>query len=345
MNSKRIDTERTWIGCVLFADIAAYSMRPVTQQMDWKLLFNDFLNEALPDIELGERYVLDTGDGAAICFLGAPESAVETALKLQHLVTQAQGAASGMHIRIGINLGPLRLLRDVNGAVNAVGDAMNVSQRVMNFAKLDQILVSRSFYEAVSRLSEESARMFSPAGTQTDKHGRAHVLYELSHTPASSTFATNYKSELERLRQLLTPITGPIAERLVEQEAAKSRNIEEFAQRLTTHLPAESTCEVVLKKWVAELGHAGPEIAASRKDNVSAATALSLDPTFSDRAAKELARFIGPMAKIIVARVAERCKSSKELVDALCEEIQSEKDRESFRRSVVQSTLPEAKTK
>jgi class 3 adenylate cyclase len=348
MVSKHLDTERTWICCVLFADIGGYSAQPVQQQMEWKTRFNDFLNDALAGVDREERYVLDTGDGAAVCFLGPPEPAMHAALKLRKAVVKDRGTRSdGMRLRIGINLGPLRLMKDVNGRVNAVGDAINVSQRVMNFAELDQILVSRSFYETVSRLSEESPRMFASAGMRKDKNGREHVLYELCGEELTSpSCAENMVVQhLQTIRSVLLPLLGPIADRLIAAEQEKSANLAELFPRLIAHLRDERSRESFTQAWEKEFPPADSLPSSPAGTELHAQLAPGQERgAFNELATRELARFIGPMAKIIVARVAERYKSSKELVDALCEEIQSEKDRESFRRSVVQSTLPEAKT-
>lgn len=339
MDTKPLDLDRTWICCVLFADIASYSKHSIEQQIDWKFRFNNFLNEALLAVEPDARYILDTGDGAAICFLGAPEPAMQTALKLRYLVIQARGArAEGMRIRLGINLGPLRLMKDVNGVVNAVGDAINVSQRVMSFADLDQILVSRSFHETVSCLSEENARMFAPAGTRTDKHGRAHVVYELAPVSSAPVASLFQQSDLKRLRSLLTPVLGPIADRLVNQEAAQSDNIAALSQRLMAHLPAGSAREAFAQKCQAEFVVQGPTRELSKDEETSARPKSSAqDTAFNDRATKELARFIGPVAKIIVAKTAKLCGSKDEFLDMLSQEISSTKDRENFRNSMLRT--------
>ena len=62
---------------------------------------------------------------------------------------------------MGINLGPVRLVKDLNGQTNILGDGINVGQRVMSFADPGQLLVSRSFYEVVSRLSDEYENLFT----------------------------------------------------------------------------------------------------------------------------------------------------------------------------------------
>ena len=54
----------------------------VEMQMKWKSRFNEYLAEAIHDVPENERVILDTGDGAAVCFLGAPEAAMFAALHL-----------------------------------------------------------------------------------------------------------------------------------------------------------------------------------------------------------------------------------------------------------------------
>ena len=57
-------------------DIVNYSSRSVDTQMRWKARFNGYLGEAIRDVPESDRVILDTGDSAAVCFLGAPELAM-----------------------------------------------------------------------------------------------------------------------------------------------------------------------------------------------------------------------------------------------------------------------------
>jgi len=84
-------------------------------------------------------------------------------------------------VRMGINLGPVRLVKDINNQPNIVGDGINVAQRVMDFADIGQLLVSRSYYDAVSRISQEYAGMFHYQGSRTDKHVREHEVYAIGY--------------------------------------------------------------------------------------------------------------------------------------------------------------------
>jgi class 3 adenylate cyclase len=127
--------ERTWLCSVLFMDIAKYSSQSVELQMKWKQRFNGYLAEAIEDVPESERVILDTGDGAAVCFLGAPEAAMFAALQLCRSFTlDERDQPPGLRVRMGINLGPVKLVKDINGALNALGDGINAGQRVMSFA-------------------------------------------------------------------------------------------------------------------------------------------------------------------------------------------------------------------
>ncbi len=172
---------RTWLCSVVFTDIVNYSSQSVELQIKWKERFNGYLASAISKVPEDERIILDTGDGAAICFLGTPEAAMFSALELWHsLLLDEKDQSPAFRVRIGINLGPVKLVRDINGAPNAIGDGMNAGQRIMSFAAENQILVSQSYFEVVSRLSDDYKTLFSLKGVETDKHIREHTVYHLS---------------------------------------------------------------------------------------------------------------------------------------------------------------------
>jgi class 3 adenylate cyclase len=176
---------RTLICSVLFIDIVEYSRKPVVEQIQLKDRFNALLSDALRGVAVNDRIILDTGDGAAISFIGDPEDALFVGSGLRdEIAAYSEDAQVELTIRMGINLGPVRLVKDINGQPNIIGDGINVAQRVMSFAKPGQVLVSRSYYEVVSRLSDESSKLFSYEGSRTDKHIREHEVYAVGAIPA-----------------------------------------------------------------------------------------------------------------------------------------------------------------
>ena len=173
---------KTIICSVFFLDIVEYSKKSVAGQISLKERFNAFLSIAIRDVPVNDRIILDTGDGAAISFLGDISDALHAALSMRSsLLNEGVRMEPPLLVRMGVNLGPVRLVKDINGQPNIVGDGINVAQRVMGFADPGQILVSRSYYDAVSRLSQEYAGMFHYQGSRTDKHVREHEVYAIGY--------------------------------------------------------------------------------------------------------------------------------------------------------------------
>jgi len=182
---------RTLVCSVLFLDIVEYSKKPVSDQLQLKQEFNRVLTKALEQVPARDRIILDTGDGAAVTFMGDPEDALFASMAVRD-------SAGAVAVRLGVNLGPVRLVKDLNGQMNIIGDGINVAQRVMSFARPGQLLVSRSFYEVVSCLSRDYANLFHHEGARTDKHVREHDVYSVvGGTPASRRFADTVAQTLE----------------------------------------------------------------------------------------------------------------------------------------------------
>ena len=192
---------RTFIGSVVFVDIVGYSKTSVSEQLVLKDRFQSLLADSLKDITPDQRIILDTGDGAAMSFLGDPEDALFVSLHMRDFLQRTYaslglpenaaqedidiGPQGDLSVRIGINLGPVKLLRDINGHPNIVGDGINVAQRIMSFARPGQIVVSRSYFDVVSVISDEYAKLFKYEGSRTDKHVREHEIYVVGESVAA----------------------------------------------------------------------------------------------------------------------------------------------------------------
>lgn len=205
---------KTIMSSVLFLDIVEYSKKSVSGQISLKDRFNSYLSEAIRDVPISDRIILDTGDGAAINFLGDVEDALKAALSLRESLRSEDAAVDPpLLVRAGINLGPVRLVRDINGQPNIVGDGINVAQRVMGFAAINQTLVSRSYYDAVSRLSPQYTNMFHYMGSRTDKHVREHEVYVVGY-PGEKT------DELAAATGLTPQQNGQTKDKLAQVKAA-----------------------------------------------------------------------------------------------------------------------------
>lgn len=181
LKSAGAEYQRSTSATVLFFDMVGYTKQPVNKQIKLKKRFNQLVSDCLGALGDGdERIILDTGDGAAIGFLQHPEDALYVARQFRKAVTAHHHQDyPELTVRTGIHLGPVSIVKDMNGQSNMVGDGINDAQRVMSFAGIDQIYISRSYYDFISRLSDEYADLFQYRGQQQDKHGREHAVYEL----------------------------------------------------------------------------------------------------------------------------------------------------------------------
>lgn len=166
---------RNMVCTILFLDIVAYSKTSVNEQYDLKTIFNELLTSKLAHVPDNSRIALDTGDGAAICFMGDPEDVLHAAVDIRRTLS----LQSRLRIRMGLHIGPVRVLNDLNGRGNVVGDGINVAQRVMDFAEPNTLVASRAFYEVVACLSDHGERAFRYLGEHRDKHDRAHEIYAI----------------------------------------------------------------------------------------------------------------------------------------------------------------------
>lgn len=337
---------RTLIATVVFVDIVRYSKYAVSEQMQIKTRFNEIAGQALADVAQNERILLDTGDGAALCFLGDPEHALFAAHTLRDLAQDAAGFE--LELRIGINLGPIKLIKDLNGQPNVIGDAINAAQRIMSFADPHQILVSRSFYELVSCLKPEYGQLFHYLGIRQDKHVREHEVYAIdfpgSTVPAaaSNPIASLDKAVamefppalLMQLESCLVKHIGPIAKVLVRKIARDSQGLEQLCQGLAENIAAEAQRAVFLREAARLCGILQGDASA-----LSNASALGmLDTEQITVVEQHLANYIGPLAKILVRRAQKHCGNLSELCLAVAHHIENEHDRRSFLAALGQAT-------
>lgn len=186
--------ERTLICTVVFADLVGHTRRPVEEQKLFKHRFTALVAEAVAAIPESERVIVDSGDGAALAFPVDPEDALFIALRLREALGEA--------VRVGINLGPVQLMNDVNGQPGLVGDGINAANRVMGFALPGQVVVSRSYRDAVTFLADEYGKLFAFGGTRLDKHVREHEIYVAGDAPEAYERA---RAAMARRAQLAAP--------------------------------------------------------------------------------------------------------------------------------------------
>ena len=209
-------SNRTLVLSVVAVDLVGYSRKSVAEQMSLKEHFNQVLLQAISDISIADRIILDTGDGVAMGFLGDPEDALYVAMFMHDAINRdSAGSASGgvenNAIRIGINLGPVKLATGVGGHPNIIGDGINVAERIMGFAEPGQLTASRPLFEVMSRMSDHYATLFQYVGVRTDKQVRAHDVYLVGKSAAAYRQAERGVAERAAARAGQPIITPAIA--------------------------------------------------------------------------------------------------------------------------------------
>ena len=171
---------KTFICSIVFLDMIDYSKKPDSEQIEVKNQFNTLISDALKDIAQNDRIIVDTGDGAAIACSGSPEDALFIALAIRDEIIKTNiSSKQPLFVRFGINLGTVRVMNDINSQPSIIGDGINIAQRIMRFAQPNQILVSRSYFEITSRLSQEISQLFDYSGIKHDKYVREHEMYSV----------------------------------------------------------------------------------------------------------------------------------------------------------------------
>jgi len=244
---------RTWLATVLFLDIVSYSTEDVNQQLKTKLHFQNLVSQEIDKLEEQDTIRLDTGDGMAICYFGDPEIMYPVARRLRDDFSSLQnGSEYSYKVRLGLNLGPVKIVEDLNHERNCIGSGINDAERIMSFASGNQLLVSKSYFEIVSKISNNYSTELNYLGLRSDKHDKQHDVYELVvDVVKASDFPTAFESG-SRLKadvtsdaekfdpQIIERITNEFvkyikrtdAEEIIRQSIRQTNNINELCALL-----------------------------------------------------------------------------------------------------------------
>lgn len=327
---------RTVICSAVFVDIVGYTKVPTSRQLAMKARLNQIVGDALSDFAETDRLVLDTGDGAAICFLGDPEDALFVATAINREAGQSDEEAAFV-LRTGINLGPIKLVSDLNGQPNAIGDGINVAQRVMSFAAEGEVLVSRSYYEVVARLRQDSDGMFRFLGTRKDKHVREHQIYSYAAVFDAPTPAAEPAETVAPAMALGEPLDqrligdvehrlaariGPLARVVVRRAAGTAVSRHQFLETVAACVPDEADRAAFL----ADAGAAppAPRTPAARPlpdepDDDGAPAPISDEDR--QQAERLLADHLGPLARFLVTKTVAQARDRRDLYRRLATHI------------------------
>ncbi len=145
------------------------------------------------------------------------------------------------------------------------------------------------------------------------------------------------KPELLELETRLSRAIGPIAGRLVASAVRRYGTISEIRQSLASEIEDPKQREAFLKAGVLDKtdpGRMSDPASAIPFAGPSQPAPHAFDPAVLDRLTRALAPYLGPIAKVVVARAARTSLSPEQLHNVLAAEIASPADRERFLTSV-----------
>ncbi len=138
--------------------------------------------EVFKNTEQNLMLVLPTGDGMAIGFLQGPELPLLLATELHQKLNpynKGKSPEETLRIRIGLNDGPVYIVKDVQGNQNVWGPGIILARRVMDIGDDGHILLSPRMAETLRELSDEYKIMIKPMHDYVIKHGQTLLLYSV----------------------------------------------------------------------------------------------------------------------------------------------------------------------
>ena len=163
--------------------------------------------------------VLPTGDGMAIGFLQGPELPLMLAMELHkklNVYNKGKSPEETLRIRVGMNDGPVFVVKDVQGNQNVWGPGIILARRVMDIGDDGHILLSPRMAETLRELSDEYKVMIQPLHDFTIKHGQTLLLYSVygngignSKMPTKNLYQRS-KMSREMMKRKLTTVYDKI---------------------------------------------------------------------------------------------------------------------------------------
>ena len=164
----------TETGHVLFLDLVGYSQLSLEEQAAsvTKLLECVRATKAFQRAEqAGELIPIATGDGVALVFLRYATAPLDCACEVQQ-------ATVSLSLRIGIHVGPITRIHDINGAISVTGGGINTAKRIMDMAEAGEVFLSEAVVSLVKDHDTWKDRLKS-RGVRETKHGEWVSVYAL----------------------------------------------------------------------------------------------------------------------------------------------------------------------
>ena len=183
-----------------FIDIVAASNPkiPTKNQVKKVIVLNELISRTvsfqkrIPE----STVILPTGDGMAIGFADSPEKPMRLAMELHSGINRYNKTQKGddiLLVRIGIDMGPVYVIKDLNNMDNVWGPGIILTRRVMDLAGDMNIFASARIADDILKLSGEYKKIVHPIGDYSIKHGEELQIYNIYGDGFGNKFAPKIK--------------------------------------------------------------------------------------------------------------------------------------------------------
>lgn len=169
-----------------FIDIVAASNPtiPTKNQVKKIVVLNELISrtETFQKRNTDDTVILPTGDGMAIGFADSPEKPLHLAMELHKEINRYNKTQKGndiLFVRIGIDMGPVYVIKDLNNMDNVWGPGIILTRRVMDLAGDMNIFASARIADDVLKLSGDYKKILHPIGNYNIKHGEELQIYNI----------------------------------------------------------------------------------------------------------------------------------------------------------------------
>jgi len=170
----------------LFTDIVGGSNPtvPTNDQVRKIVVLNELMarTETFRNRDSISTVILPVGDGVAVGFSDSSEKPFLLAIELHKALyryNQSKSSKEKLSIRIGIDMGPVYFVKDLNGKDNVWGPGIILTRRVMDLCGEMNIFASARIAEDLRKLSPEYKTMLHPIGEYSIKHGEELSIYNI----------------------------------------------------------------------------------------------------------------------------------------------------------------------
>jgi class 3 adenylate cyclase len=170
----------------LFTDIVGGSNPtvPTKDQVRKIAVLNELMarTETFRNRDSFSTVILPVGDGVAVGFGDSSEKPLRLAIELHKALyryNESKNNKEKILIRIGIDMGPVYFVKDLNGKDNVWGPGIILTRRVMDLCGEMNVFASSRIAEDIRKLSPEYEKILHPIGNYSIKHSEELSIYNI----------------------------------------------------------------------------------------------------------------------------------------------------------------------